>query len=130
MLLAQRLEGVGRVVTIAANLDTDAWTGLHGYSPLAASLNPMTEPPLPDDVSQLHLAGGLDWKVPPAQIESALRVEADAELAVLPGFDHHCCWESIWPAVLDAVRAREDVCGYLRREWPNTQCDVVSHRPD
>ena len=40
MLLAERLEMTQAVVTIAANLDTDAWTELHGFSALEGSLNP------------------------------------------------------------------------------------------
>ena len=38
MLIAERLENVTAVVTIAANLDTDAWTEHHKYLPMSQSL--------------------------------------------------------------------------------------------
>src|SRR6185436_12059458 len=34
VLLAARLGGVQRIVTIAGNLDVEAWTTYHGYTPL------------------------------------------------------------------------------------------------
>ena len=46
LLLAPRLEGVLDVVTVAGNLDIEAWTRHHGYSPLRDSLNPASEPAL------------------------------------------------------------------------------------
>ena len=40
MLLAEQFPATQAVVTVAGNLDTDAWAIEHGYSPLRGSLNP------------------------------------------------------------------------------------------
>ena len=34
VLIAERLDNVAGVITVGANLDTDAWTEHHGYLPL------------------------------------------------------------------------------------------------
>ena len=51
------------VITVGANLDTDAWTQHHGYLPLTGSLNPAASTakhPWPE----AHLYGGRDTIVP------------------------------------------------------------------
>ncbi|MGD8956260.1 MAG: alpha/beta hydrolase [Chromatiaceae bacterium] len=128
MLLARRLDRVERVVTVAANLDTAAWVRLHGYSPLATSLNPAAGPPLRGDVKQLHLAGGEDSTVPPMLIEGALQAESNAALAVLDSFDHQCCWSAVWPTVLSALQGSRDICRQLERDLPETRCERVTGR--
>ena len=45
MLLAQHVPETRGVVTIAGNLDTDAWADYHGYSPLTDSRNLAAAPP-------------------------------------------------------------------------------------
>jgi hypothetical protein len=100
MLLAARLESVVRVVSIAANLDIDRWAALHGYTPLATSLNPAAAPPLPARIQQLHLAGADDRQVPPWLSAPLAARQPAAEHRVLAGFDHRCCWESAWPALM------------------------------
>ncbi len=128
MLLAQRLDQVERVVTVAANLDTAAWVRLHGYSPLVTSLNPAAGPPLRGDVKQLHLAGGDDDTVPPWLIERALQAEPNAALAVLASFDHQCCWGAVWPTVLSALQGSCEICLQLERDLPEARCERVTAR--
>ena len=63
VLVAPRLQGVQAVVTVAANLDVDAWTAHHAYLPLTQSLNPadmVERAPWP----QIHLRGDHDEVVP------------------------------------------------------------------
>ena len=126
MLLAQRVEAVDRVVTVAANLDTDAWTRLHDYSPLTASLNPALQGPLPHRVEQLHLAGDNDDTVPATLITRALQRQSGATFAIVNGFDHHCCWETIWPAVVRAARHPQDACRQLQQASALTHCSRVN----
>ena len=64
MLSASRVPQSVAVITVAANLDIDAWTDLHGDLRLVGSLNPARQPPLPDRVVQIHYAGGRDRLVP------------------------------------------------------------------
>lgn len=107
-LLAERIEEVRALVTVAANLDIDAWAKRHSYSKLGESLNPAGRGPLPRHVVQLHLAGSRDTNVPPSLIRAALRaVDAETRLRVL-GASHGCCWESLWPQVLEAVERLDD----------------------
>ncbi len=103
MLLAERLANVRALITIAGNLDTDAWTQLHGYTSLTASLNPARRAPLPASIAQLHLAGGRDRNVPAALIEPVVRRQARAQLRVYGDADHGCCWTRLWPQVLGEV---------------------------
>ena len=100
LLMAPHLEGVVQVITIAANLDTDAWAEYHGYSPLSGSLNPARQAPLDEGIRQLHLIGDQDARVPLASLTAYLARNPKANLRILPGFDHHCCWEEHWPDIL------------------------------
>lgn len=102
MLLAERLPETQAVVTIAANLDIEAWTDHHGHARLAGSLNPITRPPLRRDVVQRHYAGARDAVVPPSVTASGVR-GPNATLAVVDGQDHACCWADMWPAILKGL---------------------------
>ncbi len=105
LLLAERLPGVCRVVTLAGNLDVAAWTRLHGYSPLAGSLDPARRPPLSGRIAQWHFAGALDGRVPPALIRHALHAGPSVHFVVLPGVDHRYGWEAAWPGLLRRIQA-------------------------
>jgi hypothetical protein len=113
MQLARRVPRVRTLVTIAANLDTDAWTELHGYSPLAGSPNPARMPALPARIGQLHIVGSRDTEVPPALARRALRDRPSARIREVAGADHRCCWDAQWPRLLELVRDLEarDVAG-------------------
>lgn len=105
-LIAARRNDVAWLVTVAANLDHAAWTGAHGVTPLAGSLNPVDFAERLRDLPQLHLRGGRDGIVPASVTESylaklghppAARVETYAD------FDHDCCWPEIWPRPLSRL---------------------------
>jgi pimeloyl-ACP methyl ester carboxylesterase len=99
MLIAERLEGVDQVITVAANLDIDAWTDHHGYSRLTGSLNPARQTPLDPRIRQIHLSGDRDREVPPWTIERFRAVNPDATFKNISGFDHRCCWIEQWPRI-------------------------------
>jgi len=104
VLIADRLQSVDAVVTIAANLDTDAWTRHHGYTPLVESLNP-ARADWQRQVAQLHFAGAVDTNVPPdLQAAFAARLP-DAEFRTVEGFGHRCCWVDAWPVRLLEIDA-------------------------
>ncbi len=100
-LMASGVPGTVEVVTLAANLDTDQWTSLHGYSPLRGSLNPALQPALPPAITQLHYVGSRDSNVPPAIAASFARRHPQARIVVVDDFDHRCCWVDRWPQLLD-----------------------------
>jgi pimeloyl-ACP methyl ester carboxylesterase len=108
MLLAARIPMVRAVITVAANLDTDAWAAYHHYLPLHRSLNPARLEPLPPRIFQLHLAGKEDVNVPPNLIRPVVERQHNARWQVVRGQNHTCCWEALWPAVLAAVPAAKD----------------------
>lgn len=107
MLLAERMPQTRVVVTVAANLDTDAWVRLHGYTPLRGSINPADRPPLNASIRQLHLAGGRDSNVPPWLLRPVSSKQYAAELFVVSEFDHICCWQDLWPEVIAWVSQRD-----------------------
>jgi len=103
LLIAGRLSGTRDVVTVAGNLDPDAWTRHHRFLSLRDSLNPSLEARLDDAVRQWHLVGELDQVVPPVLAGAYVRANPAATARVFTGFSHGCCWRRIWPDVLLAV---------------------------
>lgn len=99
-LITARLTRVDRVITIAANLDIDAWAAHHGSVAPHASLNPADIAPLPATIAQWHLYGSADLDVPASTAARYLAKQVAARLSVVDGYDHRCCWEHIWPDVL------------------------------
>jgi len=103
MLLAARVPAVNRVVTIAGNLDTDAWTSHHHYTPLYSSLNPAKVEPLPAQISQWHFVGGVDTVVPPQLTQAMIHKQPAARGFQVPSFGHGCCWSRVWSDILQAL---------------------------
>jgi hypothetical protein len=104
MLLAEHIQNLQGIVTIAGNLDINAWSSLHGYAPLIGSMNPAQQPPLNPALFQLHFAGGKDQNVPVSLIQPTVFRQHSAELIVIPEVDHTCSWEKIWPSVLNSIQ--------------------------
>lgn len=99
ILLSERVQFLNKVITINANLDTEAWTAHHGYTPLFGSLNPVDTLPLKKDVTQLHLVGGKDQNV----LHAAWSERAEAsggKIIRFADFTHTCCWQKTWPSIL------------------------------
>jgi hypothetical protein len=105
MLLAAEVQAVTKVVTIAGNLDTDAWTDFHNYTKLYSSANPAKLPALRETVTQWHLLGGRDRVIPTALVRDAIARQKTAQTFMLPGYSHGCCWSQVWPTVLEALYA-------------------------
>lgn len=95
---------VAGLVTLAANLDTEAWSRHHGYHPLTESQNPREHLRALADVPQLHLFGSADRECPPTLFVPLLESFGIPAVTV-PGFDHRCCWTEAWPAVLAMLTA-------------------------
>jgi hypothetical protein len=104
-LMAAQVPETAAIVTVAANLDTDDWTRIHGYTPLAGSLNPALMPPLPPTIAQLHYVGGRDRNVPPSVVQSFARRHPGARVIELADFDHECCWIERWPKLLEELQS-------------------------
>lgn len=98
VLIAERLDSVASIVTIAANLDTDAWTEHHKYLPLSQSLNPAISD-RPHPWPELHLRGANDAVVPAATTAKYFSRYPQAQQRTIEGFDHVCCWVRDWPKI-------------------------------
>ena len=105
-LLARRFPNTRAVVTVAGNLDVQAWAALHGYTPLLDSLSPAKGPNLPPQVLQMHYVGSHDTVVPSALVQDFVSQRPGGVFIEYPGFDHRCCWERVWPAVLNDIELR------------------------
>lgn len=114
-LAAPQIPQTVAVVTIAANLDTDAWTDFHGYLPLSESLNPRHSPALPPSVPHIQLVGSRDTVVPAAITAAYLESGQRLEVWEYEDFDHACCWESAWPDILRRVERQLETSEALNR---------------
>jgi len=102
-LLAAKRRDVAWLVTVAGNLNPDLWAGIHGVSPLSASLNPVDEARVLENIPQLHLLGKADEVMPAAVAQSylkAMRRRDMTRIVTIPDQDHGCCWQQIWPRAL------------------------------
>ncbi|MET0499016.1 MAG: alpha/beta hydrolase [Steroidobacteraceae bacterium] len=99
LLAAQRMDVV-RVVTVAGNLDTKAWTLHHGVTSLDGSLNPADAAARLQHVAQVHLVGARDRVMPPSIAQSYVQRFPPGErpqVHVMDNFEHRCCWAESWP---------------------------------
>lgn len=103
ILLAERMPEIKTVVTLAANLDTDAWTLARGFTPLMGSLNPARRPPLRKDLIQIHYAGDGDAIIKADWIKDFADRQQRAEFHLIKDVDHACCWATLWPDILTKV---------------------------
>jgi hypothetical protein len=108
LLLARDVPQIDRVITIATNLDTAAWSRDHGYAPLIASLNPTELRDWPTTLQEVHLQGAEDQRVSPGTTQ---RYFANATARVVhriikPEYDHRCCWQQDWTTLLNEAQAR------------------------
>jgi pimeloyl-ACP methyl ester carboxylesterase len=104
LMAAQSPDAIG-VITVAANLDIDAWTKIHGYSAMEGSLNPALLPQLAPAMVQVNYFGGRDQNVPPSVIRSFARQHPGAKMIEIAEFDHVCCWIERWPRLLEESTA-------------------------
>ncbi|WPL16649.1 Alpha/beta hydrolase family protein [Thiorhodovibrio winogradskyi] len=103
-LLAERLPEVTRLITIAANLNVEAWTRHHGYSPLTDSLDPSTRAPLRATVAHWHLIGTKDTQVPAYLSDNQIGPELQNARISRLNIDHNCCWTNRWPDILQCIQ--------------------------
>ena len=98
LLLARHFPTIHAVVTLAGNPDIDVWADLHGYSRLQGSLNPANFKG--GEYPEFHYLGEKDELIPPPVFQPVLRKRHNAQIIMISGFDHVCCWDSLWPDIL------------------------------
>lgn len=105
-LLAARRSDIDRLITVAGNLDHQAWTRLHRVEPLNGSLNPADDAGKLLHVRQWHFVGSGDRSVPPGlAVTFAERFPPDQRptVIVMPGFNHQCCWVDEWKGIWQTI---------------------------
>src|SRR5450830_1355202 len=102
-LIAARRTDIQKLVTVVGNLDTTYWTTTRKLSPLSGSLNPANVWRALQNIPQQHFVGARD-KVLGEDVARAYAKHFDElhqpVISVYPAFDHHCCWESVWPNIV------------------------------
>lgn len=98
-MLADRLNHPVQLITLSGNLNVEAWTRAHNYSPLTESVDPFIAFEPRSIITHHHYVGADDSVVPPA-ITASFTTKFQLPLTVLPGIDHSCCWEKLWPQLL------------------------------
>lgn len=88
------------VVTVASNLDIDAWTDYHGHLPLHGSLNPLHQKAIDPNIIRAHLLAGSDMIVPPATIDRYQKKHPQHRYFLFQNYDHNCCWVDNWRHIL------------------------------
>ena len=99
-LVAARRKDVVRLLTVAGNLDHQAWTQHHHATPLTGSLNPADAWQALVAVPQVHFIGGSDTIVSRDIAQSFVAhfpSNNRPQLREIKGFDHLCCWVKKWP---------------------------------
>jgi len=102
-LIAARRDDVAELITVAGNLDHTAWTHYHNLLPLAGSSNAEDVSAKLIGIKQRHFLGGQDTIIPPVLTKlwpPELRGVQDANLRIIDGFDHACCWEQNWAVLV------------------------------
>lgn len=97
-VLGNRLNRPVRVVTINANLDHQAWTEHHQYSPLTGSLNPMRDSAHNPDTQELHWYAKEDQNVLPGWTLAYCQ-KKQAQCLPVPG-GHSDDWPDFWAVML------------------------------
>lgn len=102
-LAAAKRNDVVKLVTVAGNLDHAHWAKQHHLSPLSGSLNPADAWLHLQEIPQHHYVGGRDSIIDEdiaLSYAKQFKTKINIDISVLPTFDHHCCWESIWPSIV------------------------------
>lgn len=104
---SERRDVVG-LITVAGNLDHQAWTRFHRLTPLSGSLNAATQAWRLSHIKQWHVVGGRDTVMPPMLAHQWPRAFTGTDLSrlqVVPEAEHTCCWDQRWPAIWAAFEA-------------------------
>lgn len=103
LLLAAQRSDVVSVITVAGNLDIEAFCRLHRVSALTGSLNPVDFVDQLQTVPQLHFIGGDDLVIPYTVFASYRDCFVDNRQLVdhvVAGVDHHHGWVERWPQLV------------------------------
>jgi len=85
------------LITLAANLDTNAWTKHHGWTPLFGSLNPVHDTKPCPNLNESHFHGDLDKVVPMHLNDKYFETHQINQIVVEN--QNHTDWSNFWPTL-------------------------------
>lgn len=95
-------ERLDSLITIAGNLDPDAWTRHHGYSPLD-DLSPLQVAMQASNVvNETHWQCRDDLNVPPSTTDAYFALRDTAIRHIVDSCTHSTGWERYWPRIVGA----------------------------
>jgi hypothetical protein len=109
LLSAADRNDVRRLVTIAGNLDTDAWVEYHRLSPLVGSLNPSQMGSKLESIPQIHFIGAEDRIIPEAMFKSYRKQLPDprnVKSVLCEECTHNKGWSEKWENYLNMIEER------------------------
>lgn len=108
-LVAARRSDVTSLITVAGNLDHQAWSKKHRISPLTGSLNPADEWQAISTLKQIHFVGERDTVISSdifASFAGHFPARSRPKVVMVPDADHLCCWVEKWPQLYESWGAR------------------------
>lgn len=99
--LAAARQDVLALITVAGNIDLDAWAKAHGFPAFKDRVNPAEQGDRLRVLPQIHFAGYRDSVIPLNISESFLkRIAPVRGRLVIKDEAHQCCWPMKWPTYL------------------------------
>lgn len=99
--LAALRDDVVALITVAGNLDPDAWADLHGIARFDHAVNPALQGVTLRRLPQVHFVGMRDTVIPRRIAESYLANTAiERDSLIIVDQAHQCCWADAWRALL------------------------------
>jgi pimeloyl-ACP methyl ester carboxylesterase len=105
-LIAAQRSDIKTLITVAGNLDTDAWVKTFGLAPLTGSLNPADRAKQLSNIKQIHFIGTNDQVIPKLVTQSYLNKLTNlnqSQIIEIKNYGHVCCWHQSWPALLSRI---------------------------
>ena len=106
LLIGINRSDVVGVVTVAGNLDIDAWAKYHHLPMLRGSLNPASYISQTQGLPQIHFVGTQDQIIPPRLTQDFVKRYASnmpVQIITIENVDHACCWAEQWPSLWKQV---------------------------
>lgn len=110
LLIATQRSDVIQVISVAGNIDLEAFLKHHKLSEMTGSLNPTTYWEKLQYIPQLHLVGKEDTVIPVVVAQSYLRHFKDSPASIkIQEFSasHNKGWNLVWPKILPHLSQRD-----------------------
>lgn len=98
ILIAARNHMVSDIITVAGNLDHQAFTTHHHVTPMKGSLNPIDYVTQVRNIPQLHISGGKDTIIPPFIADKFVQKASSpcVKQQIFASVSHRAGWKEMW----------------------------------